>query len=280
MFKNMLHLKKISLLFFAIGMAGIGVLQFIYNAPRPVIMPVVPAWLGPAGIWGWVTGIGFIAMAVAVVVNRWAKQAALLCAWFLLLCCLLIGVPNQLHFYPAHLGVWTNVLKELCLSGCALVAAANLQYNSAPTSFFRVLEKLIPAGLYFFGIMHLLFGVDHFFYPDFVSSLIAAWIPGHLFFTYLSGVALIAAGAGILLNIQRRLAAYLLAAILFIWVLVLHLPRAVANPGGDESNEWTSVFEALAFSGVAFLIGTGARRKASQPRQEIAIAHSQGRAAG
>lgn len=276
----MLHLKKISLLFFAIGMAGIGVLQFIYNAPRPVIMPIVPAWLGPAGIWGWVTGIGFIAMAVAIVTNRWAKQSALLCAWFLLLCTLLGAVPYQLNHYPAHLGSWTNPLKELCISGCAFVAAGSLDYNNTPAPFFRTLEKLIPAGLYFFSIMHLLFGIDHFLYTQFVASLIADWIPGHLFFSYLSGVALIAAGAGIILNVQRQLAAYLLAAVLFIWVLVLHLPRAVVNPGGDESNEWTSVFEALAFSGVAFLIGTKARRKASEPRQGIAIMRSQGRAAG
>lgn len=275
----MLHLKKISLLFFAIGMAGIGVLQFIYNAPRPVIMPVVPAWLGPAGLWGWVTGIGFIAMAVAIAANRWAKQAALLCTWFLLLCTLLGAVPYQLNHYPAHLGSWTNPLKELCLSGCALIVAGCLDYTAEPTPFFRTLEKLIPAGVYFFGIMHLLFGIDHFLYQDFVASLIAGWIPGHLFFTYLSGVALIAAGAGILLNVQRQLAAYLLAAILFIWVLLLHLPRAVANTGGDEGNEWTSVFEALAFSGVAFLIGTKARRNALKPRQGIATVHSQGRAA-
>lgn len=249
------YVKKISLLFFALGMAGIGILQFIYNAPRPVIMPVVPALLGPAGIWGWVTGIGFITMAVTIAVNKWAKQACLICAWFLLLCGLLVGVPNQLNFYPAHLGVWTNVLKELGLCGCALTAAGNLHYTTAPTQFFKVLEKLAPAGLYFFAVMHLLFGIDHFYYPGFVSSLIPGWIPGHLFFTYLSGIALIAAGVGIILNIKRQLAAYLLAAILFIWLLVLHLPRAIANPGGDESNEWTSVFEALAFSGAAFLLG-------------------------
>ena len=245
-------------------------LQFIYNAPRPVIIPEVPAWLGPAAAWGWVTGIGFLAVAVAVITNTMAKQAALLMAWVMLAFVLFLQVPYQLAHYPAHLGSWTNPLKGLCISGCAFIVAECTSFNAPPNAFFSLLQKLAPIGLYFFGIMHLLFGIDHFLYTDFCASLIAGWIPWHTFWTYLAGVALIAAGAGIMLDIKRRLAANLLAIILFIWVLVLHIPRAVANPHGDESNEWTSVFEALAFSGVAYLIGTVTRSPARvQPGREL-----------
>jgi len=265
----MLALKKISLFFWAIGMAGIGVISLIYNAPRPVVIPLVPAWLGPAAVWGWVTGLGFIAAAVAVATNKMAKQAALIMGWVMLLFTILFSTPYQLNNYPAHLGSWTNPLKSLCLSGCAFVVAQCTSFTSQPGNFFNTLQKAAPPGLYFFGIMHLLFGIDHFLYIQFVSTLIADWIPGHYFFTYLSGVALIAAGAGIILNIQRQLAANLLAAILFIWVILLHVPRAVADPGGLESNEWTSVFEALAFSGVAFLIGTKAKPLAIQPGRKL-----------
>ena len=51
------------------------------------------------------------------------------------------------------------------------------------------------------------------------------------------------------------LAGTLLGTMLFVWVLVLHIPRAVADPYGAIGNEWTSVFQALAFSGVAFILG-------------------------
>jgi hypothetical protein len=35
---------------------------------------------------------------------------------------------------------------------------------------------------------------------------------------------------------------------------VLHIPRGIADPHSGDGNEWTSVFEALSFSGIAFLI--------------------------
>jgi hypothetical protein len=37
-------------------------------------------------------------------------------------------------------------------------------------------------------------------------------------------------------------------------VLILHIPRAIAMPDAANGNELTSVFQALAFSGVALVI--------------------------
>ncbi len=53
----------------------------------------------------------------------------------------------------------------------------------------------------------------------------------------------------------------LLGIMLFIWFVILHIPRAIADPNIDKGNEVTSVFEALAFSGVAFLIAFMPKRK-------------------
>jgi uncharacterized membrane protein YphA (DoxX/SURF4 family) len=59
-----------------------------------------------------------------------------------------------------------------------------------------------------------------------------------------------------------RLAAALLGAIIFIWVIVLHLPRAVA---AESANEWTSVFQALAMSGIAFILAATFPGDAAKP---------------
>lgn len=58
-----------------------------------------------------------------------------------------------------------------------------------------------------------------------------------------------------ILRIQARLAALLLGVMIFLWLLMLHIPRAIADPSGGKGNEWTSVFKALALSGIAFLLG-------------------------
>jgi hypothetical protein len=45
----------------------------------------------------------------------------------------------------------------------------------------------------------------------------------------------------------------------FTWVLVLHIPRAISM---NDRNEWTAVLEALAFSGIAFALVARAERSA------------------
>jgi len=53
---------------------------------------------------------------------------------------------------------------------------------------------------------------------------------------------------------------------LLIWVLILHIPRAMADPYSGVGGEWTSVFEALAASGVAFILGQTLAERSNQSR--------------
>ena len=85
--------------------------------------------------------------------------------------------------------------------------------------------------------------------------LVPAWIPGHMFWTYFAGVALIAGGVGLLLPQTARLAAALSGVMIFLWVVLLHVPRAMAATDAQSRNEWTAVFEALAISGIGFRTG-------------------------
>ena len=41
---------------------------------------------------------------------------------------------------------------------------------------------------------------------------------------------------------------------IFIWVVILHIPKAIANPADNTSGEVTSLFLALAYCGTAFVI--------------------------
>ncbi len=70
-------------------------------------------------------------------------------------------------------------------------------------------------------------------------------------------MALISRGAGLLLLQTARLAAALSGLMIFLWVVLLHIPRALAAAAAQSRNEWTSVFEALAISGIAFVLPEG-----------------------
>jgi len=92
-----------------------------------------------------------------------------------------------------------------------------------------------------------------------VKSLVPSWIPGDLFWTYFAAVALIGAGVAIIFRIKVKLVATLLGIMVFIWFLILHIPRAAVAQASDMGNELSSVFESLGVSGIAFVIADGYR---------------------
>lgn len=156
------------------------------------------------------------------------------------------------------LGVWTDALKILAFSGGAFITAMTFGGSAKPNQ----LERFAVIGKYFFALLLVLFGIDHFLYTDFVKPLVPSWIPGtQLFWTYVGGVALIASGVAIFIGFKPRLIGILLGVMLLLWLIVLHIPRAIIAPATDNGNEWTSVLQALAFSGTAFMYAVSGKRK-------------------
>ena len=51
----------------------------------------------------------------------------------------------------------------------------------------------------------------------------------------------------------------LLGTMILLWVVMLHIPRAIADPYREEGNEIVSAARALAESGAAFLVAYAAR---------------------
>lgn len=126
---------------------------------------------------------------------------------------------------------------------------------------------MAPWGKVFFSWVMLLFGVTHFVYTDFAAKLVPAWIPGAFFWTYLSGIALIGSGMAIILTIRVKEIGFLLGVMIFLWFILLHLPRAIADPWVDKGNELTSAFQALGFSGIALII-SGLTKQATIPKNQ------------
>jgi uncharacterized membrane protein YphA (DoxX/SURF4 family) len=247
-----LWLIPIGRIFFAIGVIGIGVQHFIFADFIPVIVPAWPAWIPGHHFWPYVVGAALIAAGLAIVFNIRARTvAAVLGAAFLFLV-IFDHIPAELAASPAHLGAWTNAFKALTLCGGAWTVVGSLAESNANHN--GLLETLMPFGRYFLPITVVAFGFDHFLYPVFVASLVPKWIPGPVFWTYFAAVALIASGVAMIANVQARLAALMLGIMILLWFIMLHLPRAIADPHSGNGNEWTSVCEALAFSGIAFVL--------------------------
>jgi uncharacterized membrane protein len=237
-------------LFYALGIIGIGGQHFYNGDFVQVILPSFPPWIPAQYFWVCVAGIGLIITGTAIIIRTGGRAAAMLLGAALLAVLLVRDIPWQAMTNPGSLGAWTNCFKALTLSGGAFVAAASLPRQGSA----RWDRYFVNFGCFAIAITAATFGVDHFLYTAFVASLVPAWMPGHVFWTYFCGTALVAAGAGMILRVQARLAAGLLGAMIFTWLLMLHIPLAIADPHSGNGNQWTSVFEAFSFSGIALAL--------------------------
>ncbi len=228
---------------YGLGIAGLGVQFFVNRAFVAVVLPTMPA----PPRWTAVAGASLVLAGLAIAAGWKARGPALVLGAALLLAFLLGQVPSLPTWKVA--GLWTTPLKTLTLAGGAWICASTLAGPRPSDPFLRTCGRL------WFGFTLLFFGIEHFLYPGFVAGLVPVWIPAHLFWTYFAGAALVAGGLGLLTGFAGRLAASLSGLMIFLWFIVLHIPRAAADPTGQHGNELSSVFEALAFAGLGFILG-------------------------
>lgn len=97
---------------------------------------------------------------------------------------------------------------------------------------------IIKTGRIIFAIPLLIFGIFHFMNGSAMSGMIPSYIPGGVFWAYLTGAGFIAASISILINVQTRLACFLLAGMLLVFILTIHLPGVFST---DQMKSMMSV---------------------------------------
>jgi uncharacterized membrane protein YphA (DoxX/SURF4 family) len=245
-------LAPLGRLFFASSLAAFGLQQFLFRDFIPGRAPAWPAGVPGQLVWAYGTGGLLIVIGAAIALDKKAREAALVAAGLIFIWAFLRNIPVALadKIYGAG---WTNLGKGLVLTGGALAVASLVKGDL----------KFTWAGRVCLGAFLISSGIQHFLFVEFVKTLVPAWIPPDpVFWTYFAGVALIAGGAGLIVPWTTRLAAALSGLMIFLWVLVLHIPRALQAPDAAQvRNEWIAVFEALAFSGIAFVLTRAPARR-------------------
>ncbi len=236
---------------FGLGILGSGVQQlvtgeFVRLVPRPTTT------IATASSWPYSVGILLVLLGLMLVFQFKIRIAAMAGAAVFLLSFATQHVP--LIVASPGLGyIWTNPLKILALAGGAILVMTRPAVGTSEglltvTTPWILLRWL---GLVFYAVFLLVAGVQHFVYADFVVTLVPGWMPGRAFWAYFTGVALLCGGAGILTPRTVRVAGALSGVMIFLWVFLLHLPRAFADFA--NAGETSGVFEAVSLSGVAFL---------------------------
>lgn len=116
-------------------------------------------------------------------------------------------------------------------------------------------------GKYLFALPFLVFGIFHFMNAQNMAGMVPDFIPGGVFWVYLTGIALIAAAVSVFINQKVVLAMQLLALMLIIFVLTIHLPATI-----NDMNNASNLLKDLALAGGALLLAAhaseGARTEA------------------
>lgn len=252
----MRKLSDIGRIFYGIAVAATGSQTVYYHD--------FPYWLLPSkhndipglSVIAIISGALLLLAGICIIFKQRIRSVSLVAGTVLFLVFCFYHVPYQVMTSSRymHLLQWENAEKELAFASGALVIAGCFPEKNEAGSL-RFLGKVIPLGPALFSIPVISFGILHFLYAKDVADYVPSWMPARLFWTYFAGTVLIGSGLAILLKIKSRPAAAILGAMIFSWFIVLHIPRVAVSPVAFLGSEVTSAFLALAYSGIAFVIG-------------------------
>lgn len=142
-----------------------------------------------------------------------------------------------------------------CSAGIALFLIGILATKSEIASA-RGLDKIVALSNLCFAIPLAVFGAEHLFGPRSLINLVPRYMPGRLFWIYFVGCALIAASLSIATRIEVRWSGLLFGIMMFLFVAMIHLRGALANP--HNRIIWTIVFREMSFGGAGWILAGSA----------------------
>ena len=247
------NLELFGRIFYGLAITGIGLLHLLQKGFRPLLSAIQPENPESISIIIYIFGLYLVGSGVLIVLRKKLKTTSIVLAYVLMLFFVFGHLPKRIMSLPGELGEWTNAFKLLALIGGAFLVSM-IDSENASNNYIEKLRKLAPYGKYFFSVMFIAFGIDHFIYVEFVSGLVPKWIPFPIFWTYFTGIALLGAGISILINFKIKIVFQLAAIMLFIWLLTIHLVLAIKYPEWGDRENIIACFQCLAFTGIALLI--------------------------
>ena len=255
---SLLKMNGIGRIFFAVGLAGLGVLSIIYRGFALVWQPM-PEPFPHRELLGVLSGSVLLVGGVCMLFPRSGRSATLAMAIYVSSWPAL-QIPFNLWRNPLSASMWTALAETVMLiSGGYILFRSNIhdrsdtENNIASTDYFNRALQLA------FAFALPVISISHFVYAFSKSPRTPPWIPFYVAFAFLTGVAHTAAGIGIISRIAARLAASLEAIMIGLFALILHVPLIVLQP--TNRLFWTALFIATACSGASFIVASSIPRR-------------------
>lgn len=237
--------------------AGFAIVQLVSLEPVEALAPLHKGKIIQAVVAILMALVMIFVSALSIV--KGLRLFAFLVSGFLLCTMILaLHLPRILGnmYEPTY---WTAALQTLAIaSGSLLVGFQNSEFaHEPPAPIVHVARSL-------FGICLIVFGVQHFLYADFIVTMMPDWFPAKTFHQKLVTAGLVGASLLYVANRFINWASAVMSILFFSWVVIIHLPDVVRQPGNAAT--WQELFIALALAGISLgMITYGRQERKTAP---------------
>lgn len=251
---------------FAASVAGVAVFSLVYGNFVPLLDPIP----GPK-ILTCALGMLLLAASIGLLFARTLAASATTVAVYATAWALVRTSP--IVQAPRSIGSWYGFCEAVSmLAGAWTIYALYRRYNRSGVAAPLTSDVAMRVARGLFGAACLEYGVAHFVYAAYSLPFVPTWLPARMPFVYATGIFHAAAGAGLILGIQPRLAARLEATMIILFGVLVWLPSFFANPtptwAGNLQNQWSETIVTFLLAGVACLIAESLSPR--RPRQQMA----------
>jgi uncharacterized membrane protein YphA (DoxX/SURF4 family) len=155
-------------------------------------------------------------------------------------------------------------MHEVTWGGCAeivtLVAACWVLYACTATSgdkpYVATLTgtHALQVARIAFAVVLPLIGLEHLVYAKETADMVPAWLPYRMGWAYVTGIAHIAAGLAIALNVLPRLAATLEAWMMGGFTVLVWIPSVMATP--SQRFVWTGLLISTVITAAGWIVAS------------------------
>jgi uncharacterized membrane protein len=255
-----------ALALFAIGLIGMGALALTYGDFAMVWQPVAPWFPGRTAL-AYASGVLMVGCGLGLffeATTAWALRIVLpyLVIWQML------KIPS-LVVAPTIEGVYLGFGELAVLLAGGWTLFAQLGGMSGTRFAWAGGERAVRVARYYFAVWIIPIGVSHMLYLKPTLDLIPPWLPGKVFWVYLTGLGQIASGLGVLFGVLPRLAAWAEAAQISLYALLIWLPAILMGnrnlgpsfANADRRLSFTAFFISWIIAAGAWAVARNVRRK-------------------
>ena len=246
-----MDVKTASRLFFAVTMLAMGLIGLIGGDLAPIFRPV-PQTMAGRDILAYLSAFIALACGLGLLLRRTVALAAFVLLIFLLVWTAAFKAPFIVRAPLVEVGY------QSAGENLVLIAAAWILFDryagdlKQPISRALAEVNAVRIAYVLYGLALIAFGLSHFFYLKLTAPLVPAWLPGPVFWAYLTGSVYLITGVMVLTGFAASLGTAIAA--LQITSITLLVWGPMVFTGDLTAMHWQETLESWALTASSWVI--------------------------